>query len=151
MRATRLGIVVCCVLLASISSVRFIHSQVFLGQTHSKKQSHVLDSVPKPRDEEIRKIRIAEDWPNPYVMVYRQGFELILHDRPRMSERVSLVGIEKSLLDLPLERWPLGRVVAVQENAIRSAGNDEKIAKNIEALKRMLRSHKVRVHLWPTA
>ena len=27
-----------------------------------------------------------------------------------------------------LERWPLGRVVAVQENAIRSTGDDEKIA-----------------------
>jgi hypothetical protein len=84
-------------------------------------------------------------------MVYRDSFELILHDRPRTSERVPLVEIEKSLLDLPLERWPLGRVVAVQEIAIRSAGDDEKIAKNIEALKRMLQSHKVRVDLWPTA
>jgi hypothetical protein len=129
--------------------VRPIHSQVGLGQADSKKQSHVLDSVPKLKDEEIRKIRTAEDWPNPYVMVYRHGFELILHDRPRTSERVSLVKIEKSLLDLPPERWPLGRVVAVQEIAIRSAGDGEKIAKNIEALKRMLRSHKVRVDLWP--
>jgi hypothetical protein len=149
LRETRLRIVVCCVLWALISSVRPIHSQVGLGQADSKKQSHVLDSVPKLKDEEIRKIRTAEDWPNPYVMVYRHGFELILHDRPRTSERVSLVKIEKSLLDLPPERWPLGRVVAVQEIAIRSAGDGEKIAKNIEALKRMLRSHKVRVDLWP--
>jgi hypothetical protein len=151
MRGTRLCIIVCCLLSASIGNARLIHSPVVLGQTHSKKQSHVLDSVPKPRDEEIRKIRIAEDWPNPYVVVYPQDFDLILHDRPKTSERVSLVGIEKSLLDLPLERWPLGRVVAVQSIAIRSAGDDEKIARNIKALKRLLRSHKVRIDLWPTA
>jgi len=107
--------------------------------------------VPGPRDEDIRKVRTAEDWHNPYVMVYRNSFELILPDRPRTSERVSLVEIEKSLLDLPLESWPLGRVVAVQEIAIRSAGDDQKIARNIRALKRMLQSHKVRVDLWPTA
>jgi hypothetical protein len=151
MRVTRLWIMVCCVLSASICSAWLIHSQVALGQADSKKETHILDSVPEPKDEEIRKIRTAEDWHNPYVMVYRDGFELILHDRPRTSERVPLVEIEKSLLDLPLKRWPLGRVVAVQEIAIRSAGDDEKIAKNIEALKRMLQSHKVRVDLRETA
>jgi hypothetical protein len=151
MRATRLWIMVCCVLSVSICSARVIHSEVALGQADSKKQTHVLDSVPEPKDEEIRKIRTAEDWHNPSVIVYRDSFELILHDRPRTSERVSLVEIEKSLLELPLACWPLGRVVAVQEVALRSVGDDEKIATNIEALKRMLQSHKVRVDLWPTA
>jgi hypothetical protein len=151
MRVTRLWIMVCCVLSASICSARLIHSQVALGQADSKKETHILDSVPEPKDEKIRKIRTAEDWHNPYVMVYRDSFELILHDRPRTPEKLRLAELEKSLLDLPLERWPLGRVVAVQEIAIRSVGDDEKIAKNIEALKRMLQSHKVRVDLWPTA
>jgi len=107
--------------------------------------------VPEPRDEEIRKIRTAEEWHNPYVMVYRDSFELVLHDRARSPERLLLAELEKSLLDLPLTRWPLGRVVAVQEIAIRAAGDDEKIAENIRALKRMLQAHKVRVDLWPTA
>ena len=151
MRATRLWIIGCCVLSASICSARLIYSEVALGQTDSKKQTHVLDSVPEPNDEEIRKIRTAEDWHNPYVMVYRDSFELILHDRPRTPERLHLAELEKSLLDLSLERWTLGRVVAAQESAIRSAGDDEKIAKNIAALKRMLQSHKVRVDPWPTA
>jgi hypothetical protein len=150
MRVNRLSILVCCVLSVSIGSVRLIHSQVAFGQADSKKATHILDSVPEPRDEEIRKIRTATDWHNPYVMAYRDSFELILDDRPRTSERVPLVEIEKSLLDLPLARWPLGRVVAVQETAIRSAGDGEKIAENIEALMRMLRSHKVRGDLWPT-
>lgn len=151
MRTTRPWIIGCCVLLASICGARLIHSRVAPSQADSKKQTPVLDSVPEPKDEEIRKIRTAEDWHNPYVMIYRDSFELILHDRPRTPERLLLAELEKSLLDLPLTRWPLGRVVAVQEIAIRSAGDDEKIAKNIQALKRMLRSHKVRVDLWPTA
>jgi hypothetical protein len=151
MSVTRLWIMVCCVLSASICSARLIDSQVALGQADSKNQTHVLDSVPEPNDEEIRKIRTAEDWHNPYVMVYRDNFELILPDRARTPERLLLAELEKSLLDLPVTRWPVGRVVAVQEIAIRSAGDDEKIAKNIRALKRMLQAHKVRVDLWPTA
>jgi hypothetical protein len=142
---------VCCVLSASICSARLNPFASHLGQADSKKETHILDSVSEPRDKEIRKIRTGEDWHNPSVMVCRDGFELILHDRPRTSERVTLVAIEESLLNLPLERWPLGRVVAVQEIAIRSVGDDEEIARNIEALKRMLQSHKVRIDLWPTA
>src|SRR5882762_811869 len=151
MRVTRLWIMLSFVLSASICSMRLIHSQVALGQADSKKQTRVLDSVPEHRDEEIRKIRTAEEWHNPYVMVYRDSFELVLHVRARSPERLLLAELEKSLLDLPLTRWPLGRVVAVQEIAIRAAGDDEKIAENIRALKRMLQAHKVRVDLWPTA
>jgi hypothetical protein len=55
------------------------------------------------------------------------------------------------LLGLPTARWPLGRVVAGSEIAIRSGGDDEKIARNLKALKRMLHSHKVRFDLWPSA
>src|SRR6266404_609047 len=71
MRVTRVWIMVCCVLWTSICGARLIHSQVALGQADRTKQAHVLDSVPEPKDEEFRKIRTAEDWHNPYVMVCR--------------------------------------------------------------------------------
>jgi hypothetical protein len=84
-------------------------------------------------------------------MVDSDGYELILHDQPRTAIGMSLCDVEKALLKLPLERWPLGRVVAVQENGLRNPGDNEKIAKNLEELKRMLRSHKLRVNdLWPS-
>ena len=57
MRGTRLWIIVCCVLSASICSVRINHSQVALGQADSKKETHILDAVHEPKDEEIRKVR----------------------------------------------------------------------------------------------
>ena len=125
--------------------------RVALSQAGSSQETHVLDSVPEPNDEEIRKIRTPEQWHNPFVVVDSDGYELILHDQPRTAVGMSLCELEKALLKLPLERWPLGRVVAVSENGLRSPGDNEKIAKNLEELKRMLRSHKLRVELWPSA
>jgi hypothetical protein len=122
-----------------------------LKQTKSQKATRVIDSLPVPNDEEIRKIRTADQWHNPSIMVHRDGYELILHDQPRSQGLLSLDELEETLLKMSLERWPLGKVVAVQEIALRSPGDNTKIAFNLRALKRMLRSHKVRVDQWPTA
>lgn len=151
MKGTRLWIIVCCLLWAPIGTDRLTQSQVIPSQRDPKKPARVLDRVPEATDEETRKVRAYEDWHNPYVMAYPDSFELILHDRPRTSERLSLAELETALLDLPLGRWPLGRVVAVQEIAMRSRGDSEKITKNVEALKRMLQTYKVKIALWPTA
>ena len=122
-----------------------------LNQTKSQKDTRVIDSLPVPNDEALRKIRTADQWHNPYVMVHRDGYELILHDQPRHQVLFSLDELEHTLLKMPLKRWPLGRVVGVQENGLRSPGDDAKIASNLKALKRMLESHKVRVDQWPSA
>src|SRR3569832_1833411 len=44
------------------------------GNGQTRKQN-TLATVPNPRDAEIRRIRSAEEWPNPYVVVYSDGFE----------------------------------------------------------------------------
>jgi hypothetical protein len=115
------------------------------------KKATVLESLPEPDQNAIRQIRTAEDWHNPYVMVCPDGYELILRGRPRTAERLSLRELEQTLLTLPFEQWPLGRVIAIQENAVRSKGDDEKIEENMAALKRMVEVHKIRTNLWPTA
>src|SRR5436190_14433909 len=120
-------------------------------QTKSQKDTCVIDSLPAPDDQEIRKIRTGDEWHNPYVIVHRDGYELILHDQPRRDLHLSLDDLEQSLLKMPLERWPLGKVVAVQESGLRSPGDDANIASNLKVLKRMLESHKLRVDLWPSA
>jgi hypothetical protein len=122
-----------------------------LNQTKSQKDTRVIDSLPVPNDEEIRKIRTTDKWHNPFVMVHRDGYELILREQPRSQRLLSLKELEQTLLKIPLERWPLGKVVAVQEIGLRIPGDDTKIAFNLKALKRMLGSHKIRVDRWPTA
>jgi hypothetical protein len=119
-------------------------------QTKSQKDTRVIDSLAAPNDDEIRKIRTADQWHNPLVMVHRDGYELILHNQPRSQVLLNLNELEHSLLKMPLERWRLGRVVAVSENGLRSPGDDAKIASNLKALKRMLESHKLRTDQWPS-
>jgi hypothetical protein len=117
----------------------------------TKAQRSELDMVPEPNGGAIRQIHDAEQWHNPFVVVNRDSYELILHPDPRTTERLNLTELEEALLKLPRARWPLGRVVAVVENSLRSKGDDERIAKGLKELKKMLESHKVRVDLWPSS
>jgi len=113
-------------------------------------QRSELDMIPKPDDDAIRQIHDAEQWHNPFVVVHRDGYELILSPDPRTTERLNLTELEEALLKLPHAWWPLGRVVAVVENPLRSKGDDERIAEGLKELKKMLESHKLRVDLWPS-
>jgi hypothetical protein len=121
-----------------------------LNQNTSQKHTRVIDSLPPPNDQEIRKIRTAEQWRNPYIVVCRDGFELILHNEPRSQVLLSLNELEKALLKMSREQWPLGKVVAVQENGLRSPGDDPKIERNLKAVIRMFGSHKIRIDRWPS-
>jgi hypothetical protein len=122
-------------------------SQVGNSQTKSKKQSN-LATVPDPKDAEIRRLRSAEDWPNPYIVVYSGGFELVVGHRGEAIRKARVTEIEEVLLRLPLSRWPLGRVIAVTEIGLRNPG--ETLTKQREEMERMLSKHKVRVELWPS-
>lgn len=116
---------------------------------HQQPKSRVIESLPAPIDQEIEKIRAADEWHNPFVLVNREGYELIRHPQPRNPTLLTLEQLERTLVNLPIESWPLGRVIAVAENGLRSPGDGKGIALNLKSLKKMLRSHKLRVDLWP--
>lgn len=120
-----------------------------LNQAVSQDVPHVIESLPPPNDKEIRKIRRADEWRNPFVIVNADGYELILNNEQRRPVLLTLDELEQTLLKLPLERWPLGKVIAVAENGLRSPGDNPQIASNVKALIRMLKSHKLRVDQWP--
>jgi hypothetical protein len=120
-------------------------------QTKSHSDTRIIDSLPPPKDQEIRKIRTAGEWHNPYIIVFADGYELILHDQKRDSAHLTMNELENTLLDVPSQRWPLGRVVAVQETGLRSPDDNSKIASNLRLVKRMFESHKIRVDQWPSA
>jgi hypothetical protein len=109
-----------------------------------------LERIPDPKLAEIRWIRNANDWPNPIVVVNADRFYLILQvDGARVQEELNLTDLARTLKELKLEGWPLGRVVAVQENGLRNPGDNEKISEKAEEVKQMLESHKVMIELWP--
>ena len=122
-------------------------AQIGNGQTKSKKQN-TLTMVPHPKDAEIRRIRSAAEWPNPYIVVSSDGFELVLGHGGDVIKKPRVAEIEEVLLNLPLKRWPLGRVIAVTENGLRNPR--ETLTKQREEVERMLLVHKVRVERWPS-
>ena len=117
------------------------------GNGQTRKQN-TLATVPNPRDAEIRRIRSAEEWPNPYVVVYSDGFELVLGQGGEAIRKARVAENEEVLLSLPLRRWPLGRVIAVTEIGLRNPG--ETLTNQREEVERMLLVHKVRVERWPS-
>jgi hypothetical protein len=137
-------------LFVSVLSCSATSASSTLIQSKPRADTSVIDSLPAPNDKEIREIRTAKQWHNPVVIVHRDGYELILSGQPRDMVHLSLGTLEETLLKLPRDRWPLGRVVAVEESSFRSPGDDPKIALHVKALKRMLGSYKLRADLWPS-
>src|SRR4030095_1497228 len=121
MTPIRRSIMMCCSVVFFICSTHNLTPGTAQNQKTSKKDISGLERIPDPKVEEIRRIRTAKNWPNPIVLVNSDSFYLILHvDGERVQEEVNLTDIEKTLKELKLDRWPLGRVVAVQENGLRS-------------------------------
>src|SRR4030095_10025406 len=125
-------------------------SMMVMLEATSQSNTRVIDSLPAPDDKEISKIRTGNQWHNPYAIVTADGYELILHGQPRDQKLLNLDELEEALLKLPLQRWPLGRVVAVQEAGLRDPADTATIAAHSGALMRMLKSHKLRADQWPS-
>jgi hypothetical protein len=151
MKLVRHSIMICCLLVFFVCTTHVLTLGNAQNQKTSKKDTNTLEGIPDPKLEEIRRIRTAEDWPNPIVVVNSNSFDLIMFvDGERVQEELNLADLEKTLKELKLDRWPLGRVVAVQESGLRSPGDNEKIWEKSKEVKHMLELHKVMIELWPS-
>lgn len=70
----------CCFLLGSSCVIGTMNGQA--RQLSSKKDTRIIDSVPAPKDQAIRKIQDGRNWLNPFIILNNKGYELILHDHP---------------------------------------------------------------------
>ncbi len=111
--------------------------------------SPLKNRIPPPDPNKYRSVTDARDWQNPYLMVQANGIRPIsaATGTPTMSPVDVVVYLEK----LPSIAWPYGLVVAVQENGVRAAGDDDRIKRNREELVSLLEEAGVRVSLWPSA
>jgi hypothetical protein len=151
MKPIRRSMLMCCLLVFFVCTTHVLTSGNAQNQKTSRKDPNTLERIPAPKMVEIRRIRTAEDWPNPIVVVNADSFYMIMFvDRERVQEELNLADLEKRLKELKLDRWPLGRVVAVQENGLRNPGDNEKISEKAKEVKQMLELHKVMIELWPS-
>ena len=115
MKSIRRLIMMCLLSVFLVCTTHVLTSGFAQNQKPSKKDANTLNQVPDPKVKEIRLIN-REDWPNPIVIVNADSFYLILPVESRGArEELNLADLEKTLKELKLDRWPLGRVVAVQE------------------------------------
>jgi len=145
------SMMMCCWLVFFVCTTHVLTALNAQNQNTAKKDTNTLESIPEPKMEEIRRTRTAEDWPNPIVLVNSDSFYLVLQvEGKRVQAELDLANLEKKLKELKLDRWPLGRVVAVEENGLRSPGDNEKISEKAKEVKQMLELHKVMIELWPS-
>jgi hypothetical protein len=141
----------CCLLVFFVCTTHVLTAVNAQNQNTAKKDTNTLESIPEPKMEEIRRTRTAEDWPNPIVLVNSDSFYLVLQvEGKRVQAELDLANLEKKLKELKLDRWPLGRVVAVEENGLRNPGDNEKISEKAKEVKQMLELNKVMIELWPS-
>jgi hypothetical protein len=91
-------------------------------------------------------VQHAKDWKNPYLVVHADGVEVKFASGRKF---ISAAELERTLLSLPAEAWPYGRVVAVQDTIVRrSDRNDQRlIADNRSAVLAILSALQVTAEL----
>ena len=139
MKLIRRSMMMCCLLVFFVCPSRALTLETAQNQKTSKKDTNTVEGIADPKIEEIRRIRTAEDWPNPIVVVNSDSFYLITFvDGERVQEELNLADLEKTLKELK------------QENGLRSPGDNEKISEKAKEIKQMLELYKVMIELWPS-
>jgi hypothetical protein len=88
-------------------------------------------------------VRDAKDWRNPYLVVGAVDVQVLNVGTTKIEQ------LQTFLKKLPEKVWPYGRVVALQEQALRSGNDNEKIKKNLEKVLTILKAADIKVELWP--
>ena len=103
--------------------------------------------------QKYKSINDAKLWRNPYLVIKADGIEVISRAIPSGRKTVQAADLVRTLIDLPVDAWPYGKVVAVQDTGIRAAdrSNDEAIRRNHEAVAAALESLAIEIELWPSA
>src|ERR1700722_5643487 len=105
--------------------------------------------IPNPHPKKYQAIRDAADWKNPYLIVRRDGVEII--GRMAVEHSIPVDSVPGALKELPESAWPYGLVVVVQDNGIVSPGDPARIKANRKTLLALLKKFDVAVELWPSA
>ena len=84
-------------------------------------------------------------------MIRSEGVEMNTSRGSSGLNAVSVSRMREILLSLPVDAWPYGRIVAVQEISIRSRNDDRSIDRNRSELERMLEDLDITINWWPSA
>jgi hypothetical protein len=118
-----------------------------LGAAQTSNQQ--LDSrIQSPVRARYEGVRDAKDWLNPYLVVCAGGVEMTVHSLERKS-LVTIGDLRETLVKLPVEGWPYGRIVALQECSIVVPENAETDRRRLTEVEAVLKALGVHVSHWP--
>lgn len=127
-----------------------ILSLLLLAASTARAQKSVplSDRIPPVNHDAYRQVRDAKQWKNPYLVVHRNGIEVI-----GITGKGALIPVHtlaEVLKRLPNSAWPYGRVVAVQDSSIQATGDAPQIKANRKKLLRLLHEMQIEVDPWPS-
>jgi len=122
-------------------------------QVPSSSKAQLSTSIPAAQPQKYSSVRDAASWLNPYIVVRSEGIEIISKEMPSGRTTVAPEALRASLVGLPVRAWPYGRVVAAQDNGVRSGTKkeDATIRRNHQTVESVLRALHVEVNWWPSA
>jgi hypothetical protein len=113
--------------------------------------SEQLDPKNPPADQEkYQSVRDAKDWQNPYLIIGADGIVVISRAVLGGRKTVPLGNLRQTLLSLPVDAWPYGRVIAIQEAGVRSGDDDKVIEQNKEKAEEVVKELGVKLEWWPS-
>jgi hypothetical protein len=105
--------------------------------------------IPKPDPTKYHAVQDAKDWKNPYLMVRRDGIEIV--GVIAVGKAIPVDSVPGVLEGLPGSAWPYGLVVAVQDIGLVSEGDPPRVEANRKRLLMLLKKLAIAVDLWPSA
>jgi hypothetical protein len=115
----------------------------------TQSRTETLDSRIGPAvASKYRGIRDAKDWLNPYLAVCPRGVDLTVASVKHKS-LVSIPDLRAALIKLPMDAWPYGRIVGLQECSIGTPGDEQARRQRLGAVEDVLKALGLQVSRWP--
>lgn len=121
---------------------------VAAGIGNAQARQPLRQRIPRAEPAKYRQVQDGKDWKNPYLMVRRDGVEIVGVTPASHAVPVDLV--EAELERLPPSAWPYGLVVAVQDVGIMAVGDEPRVLANRAKLLAVLKRLGIQVELWPS-
>jgi hypothetical protein len=93
-------------------------------------------------------VRDPKDWLNPYLQVCAGAIDLTVHSVKRKSS-VTIRDLRDTLVKLPVEAWPYGRIVALQECSTGIPGDADARRQRLAEVNAVLKALGLQASLWP--
>jgi hypothetical protein len=140
------------------------------AQTAAKKidtARQALEEIPPPAKSRYMVIHTTESWSNPFLVVGSDNLTLrviypdMTHSnalpsamlKPARARRQELTirisDLPDALGALPVEEWPYGRVVAVEEDPAETRANRLQVRRNVETTMQALNNLGIVIYEWP--